>query len=76
VFQRFLKNITEASEKVRKGNINFVTLVQTKDFKVYYMPSRYCLFKIITLQKIRKNKDASQNQGRFKEVKTTIFVKI
>jgi len=34
------------------------------------MSIRYCLFKIVLQQKIRKNKDASHKQGQIWETRT------
>jgi len=39
------------------------------------MSIRYCLFKTVMLQKIRKNKDASNKQGHFPEIRTLRFTK-
>jgi len=39
------------------------------------MSIKFCLFKIVILQKIRKNKDASLKQGHFFEIRTVIFYK-
>jgi len=37
------------------------------------MSIRYCLFKSVTLQKIRKNKDESHKEEHFLEIRTVIF---
>jgi len=60
---------------------NFITS-QNLDYKMFKMRwkwsvwfIRYCLFEIVTLQKIRKNKDANHIYGHFLEIRTLICCK-